>query len=132
MRCMPPLLNFDSLMDAWMRQLNEHGVRSFIYDVLFNNDKTKRLAKIAKEYGSEVSGAIMFTLSPVHSDEYYYQKSAFPFPAICAEARGKPIEFHSNNLLGQSAKAYLDSLELGVTILHTAVRPMANGPSPLR
>ena len=55
-----------------MRQLNEHGVRSFwIYDVLFNNDKTKRLAKIAKEYGSEVSGAIMFTLSPVHSDEYY-------------------------------------------------------------
>ena len=146
----------DSLMDAWMRQLNEHGVRSFwIYDVLFNNDKTKRLAKIAKEYGSEVSGAIMFTLSPVHSDEYYARQvkelAASPdidtillydtagvlekerlstlLPAICAEARGKPIEFHSNNLLGQSAKAYLDSLELGVTILHTAVRPMANGPS---
>ena len=122
----------DSLMDAWMRQLNEHGVRSFwIYDVLFNNDKTKRLAKIAKEYGSEVSGAIMFTLSPVHSDEYYARQvkelAASPdidtillydtagvlekerlatlLPAICAEARGKPIEFHSNNLLGQSAKA---------------------------
>ena len=146
----------DSLMDAWMRQLNEHGVRSFwIYDVLFNNDKTKRLAKIAKEYGSEVSGAIMFTLSPVHSDEYYArqvkelsassdidtillydtagvlekERLVTLLPAICAEARGKPIEFHSNNLLGQSAKAYLDSLELGVTILHTAVRPMANGPS---
>ena len=146
----------DSLMDSWMRQLNEHGVRSFwIYDVLFNNDKTKRLAKIAKEYGSEVSGAIMFTLSPVHGDDYYARQvkelAASPdidtillydtagvlekerlvtlLPAICAEARGKPIEFHSNNLLGQSAKAYLDSLELGVSILHTAVRPMANGPS---
>ena len=57
----------DALMDAWMRQLNEHGVRSFwIYDVLFNNDKTLRLAKLAKEYDSEVAGAIMFTLSPVH------------------------------------------------------------------
>ena len=44
------------------------------------------------------------------------------------KSRGKPIEFHSNNLLGQSAKAYLDSLALGVSILHTAVRPMANGP----
>ena len=146
----------DSLMNAWMRQLNVHGVRSFwIYDVLFNNDKTKRLAKIAKEFGSEVAGAIMFTLSPVHTDAYYAKQadelSASPdidtlllydtagvlekermqtlLPAIVAKARGKPIEFHSNNLLGQSAKAYLDSIELGVSILHTASRPMANGPS---
>ncbi len=146
----------DSLMDAWMRQLNVHGVRSFwIYDVLFNNDKTKRLAKVAKQFGSEVSGAVMFTLSPVHTDAYYArqvdelsisddidtillydtagvlekERLSTLLPAIKAKARGKPIEFHSNNLLGQSAKAYLDALELGVTILHTAVRPMANGPS---
>lgn len=146
----------DSLMDAWMRQLNVHGVRSFwIYDVLFNNDKTKRLAKIAKEFGSEIAGAIMFTLSPVHTDEYYAKQAdelaacddidtlllydtagvlekerlSTLVPAIKAKARGKPIEFHSNNLLGQSAKAYLDAIDLGVTILHTAVRPMANGPS---
>ena len=146
----------DSLMDAWMRQLNVHGVRSFwIYDVLFNNDKTKRLAKLAKQFGAEVSGAIMFTLSPVHTDEYYARQAdelsisddidtlllydtagvlerermQTLIPAITARARGKPIEFHSNNLLGASAKAYLDSIEFGVTILHTASRPMANGPS---
>ena len=146
----------DSLMDAWMRQLNVHGVRSFwVYDVLFNNDKTKRLAKVAKQFGSEVAGAIMFTLSPVHTDAYYAKQadelSVSPdidtlllydtagvlekermqtlLPAIVAKARGKPLEFHSNNLLGQSAKAYLDSIDLGVSILHTASRPLANGPS---
>jgi len=146
----------DALMDAWMRQLNVHGCRSFwVYDVLFNNDKTHRLAKVAKEFGSEVAGAIMFTLSPVHTDEYYADKadklSECPdidtillydtagvlekerlttlLPAIVANSRGKPIEFHSNNLLGQSAKSYLDAIDLGVSILHTAVRPMANGPS---
>jgi oxaloacetate decarboxylase alpha subunit len=146
----------DALMDAWMRQLNVHGVRSFwIYDVLFNNDKTKRLAKLAKEFGAEVSGAIMFTLSPVHTDEYYAKQAdelsvsddidtillydtagvlekerlTTLVPAILAKSRGKPLEFHSNNLLGQSAKAYLDAVDLGVTILHTAARPMANGPS---
>jgi oxaloacetate decarboxylase alpha subunit len=146
----------DALMDAWMRQLNRHGARSFwIYDVLFNIDKMLRLAKVAKEFGAEVAGAIMFTLSPVHSDEYYADKadklSASPdvdtlllydtagvlekerlstlLPALVAKARGKPIEFHANNILGQSAKAYLDAIELGVTILHTASRPMANGPS---
>lgn len=146
----------DALMDAWMRQLNRHGARSFwIYDVLFNVDKMHRLAGVAKEFGSEVAGAIMFTLSPVHSDDYYAKKadliSASPHidtillydtagvleqerlqtlvPAIKDAARGKPIEFHSNNLLGQSAKAYLDAIELGVSIIHTASRPMANGPS---
>jgi oxaloacetate decarboxylase alpha subunit len=146
----------DALMDAWMRQLNRHGCRSFwIYDVLFNIDKMHRLAKVAKEFGSEVAGAIMFTLSPVHSDAYYADKAdklsasddidnillydtagvlekerlSTLLPAIIAKSRGKPIEFHSNNLLGQSAKAYLDAIELGVTILHTASRPMANGPS---
>ena len=37
-----------------MRQLNVHGARSFwIYDVLFNIDKMLRLAKVAKEFGSE-------------------------------------------------------------------------------
>lgn len=146
----------DALMDAWMRQLNRHGARSFwIYDVLFNIDKMLRLAKVAKEFGSEVAGALMFTLSPVHDDAYYADKAAklagsddvdtlllydtagvlekerlsTLLPAIMAVANGKPIEFHSNNLLGQSAKAYLDAVDLGVTILHTASRPMANGPS---
>jgi oxaloacetate decarboxylase alpha subunit len=146
----------DALMDIWMRQLNEHGCRSFwIYDVLFNIDKMHRLAKVAKEYGSEVAGSIMFTSSPVHTDEYYADKadklSVCPdintillydtagvldkermqtlIPAIQANSRGKPIEFHSNNLLGMSGKAYCDAIDLGVTILHTASRPMSNGPS---
>jgi len=146
----------DALMDCWMRQLNRHGARSFwIYDVLYNMDKMLRLAKVAKEFGSEVAGAIMFTLSPVHDDAYFANKvdqlSASTdidtillydtagvlekerlttlLPAIVANARGKPIEFHANNLLGQSGKAYLDSIDLGVSILHTASQPMANGPS---
>jgi oxaloacetate decarboxylase alpha subunit len=51
------------------------------------------------------------------------------FPAVMAKARGKPIEFHSNNILGASAIAYVEAIKLGVNILHTASRPMANGPS---
>jgi oxaloacetate decarboxylase alpha subunit len=146
----------DSLMDIWMRQLNEHGVRSYwIYDVLFNIDKMHRLAKVAKEYGSEVAGTVMYSLSPVHTDEFFAQKAAelaassdidtillydtagvlekermsTLIPSIKARIGDKPLELHSNNLLGTSGKAYLDAVELGVTILHTASRPMANGPS---
>lgn len=146
----------DALMDAWMRQLNVHGLRSlWVYDVLFNIDKMLRLAKISKEYGSTCAGALMFTLSPVHTDAYYADKAArlaasddidsiliydtagvlekerlsTLIPAILAVCRGKPIELHANNILGQSGKAYLDAVELGVTILHTSSRPLANGPA---
>lgn len=146
----------DALMDAWMRQLNVHGLRSFwVYDVLFNIDKMLRLAKVAKEFGSTCAGALMFTLSPVHTDAYYADKAAklaasddidsiliydtagvlekerltTLIPAIIKVSRGKPIELHANNILGQSGKAYLDAVELGVTVLHTSSRPLANGPA---
>jgi oxaloacetate decarboxylase (Na+ extruding) subunit alpha len=146
----------DVLMDLWMERLCVHGVRSWwIYDVLFNIDKMARLAKLAKTYDCKVAGTMLFTLSPVHDDAFWADKadklSALPdvdslllydtggvldreriktlVPAIVAKARGKPIEMHSNNMLGQSAKAYCDAVEFGVTVLHTAARSMANGPS---
>ena len=145
-----------ALMDLWVRRLCAHGVRSFwIYDVLFGIDNMLRLAKVAKEANAEVAAAVMFALSPVHTDEYYAgqvarlaaspdvdsillydtagvlekQRLQTLMPGIVANARGKKIEFHSNNLLGMSAKAYLDAIDLGVSVIHTASRPMANGPS---
>ncbi len=145
-----------ALMDLWVRRLCAHGVRSFwIYDVLFGFENMLRLAKVAKEADAYVAAAVMFALSPVHTDAYYAEKvrvlAASPdvdsillydtagvlekerlqtlMPGIVANANGKPIEFHANNLLGQTAKAYLDAVDLGVTVLHTASRPMANGPS---
>lgn len=146
----------DALMDIWVDRLCVHGLRSFwLYDVLFNIDQMQRLARIAKRYDCQVAGTMLFTLSPVHDDAFWADKadklSALPevdslllydtggvldreriatlVPAIKAKARGKPIEMHSNNMLGQSAKAYCDAVEFGVTTLHTAARSMANGPS---
>jgi oxaloacetate decarboxylase alpha subunit len=146
----------DALMDLWMRRLNEHGVRSYwIYDVLYGVGNFARLARIAKEYGSEVLGTVFFTRSPVHTDEYLAAKAAeiaaVPdidgvlfydtagvldverlhslVPLIIAAAAGKPVEFHSNNLMGTSGLAYVEAVEHGIRVLHTASRPMANGPS---
>ena len=146
----------DALMDLWMRRLNEHGVRSFwIYDVLYGVENFARLARIAKEYGSEVVGTVFFSLSPVHTDEYLSARAAemaaVPeidgvlfydtagvldvdrlralVPKIIQAAGGKPVEFHSNNLMGTSGLAYVEAVRQGISILHTATRPMANGPS---
>ena len=145
-----------ALMDLWMRRLNEHGVRSYwIYDVLYGIENFARLARIAKEYGSEVVGTVFFSQSPVHTDEYLAAKAteiaAVPeidgvlfydtagvldvdrlrvlVPQIIAAAGGKPVEFHSNNLMGTSGLAYVEAVRQGIHVLHTASRPMANGPS---
>lgn len=146
----------DALMDLWMRRLNEHGIRSFwIYDCLFGIAKMARLARVAKEYGSQVAGTVFYSLSPVHTDEYFASKTeevaAVPeidsilfydtagcldadrlrtlVPKLVAAAGGRPVEFHSNNLMGMSGWAYVEAIKHGVTILHTASRPLANGPS---
>jgi oxaloacetate decarboxylase alpha subunit len=50
-------------------------------------------------------------------------------PRVIAAAAGKPVEFHSNNLMGTSGLAYVEAVRHGIRILHTASRPMANGPS---
>lgn len=146
-----------ALMDLWVKRLCAHGVRSFwIYDVLFGIENMTRLARVAKEAnGAQVAGAIMFALSPVHTDAFFVENARrlaeCPHidsillydtagvlekdrieklvPALVKVANGKPIEFHSNNLLGLSAKAYLDAIDNGVSVIHTASRPMANGPS---
>ena len=146
----------DALMDLWVRRLAAHGVRSFwIYDVLFNIDKMHRLAKVAKESGAEVVGAINYSLSPIHTDAYYgaralelsassdidtlliYDTAGSLKPervgglvaTIIANARGKPIEIHSHNITGMSTLTYLEAIRHGVHIVHTATRPLANGAS---
>ena len=146
-----------ALMDLWVRRLCAHGVRSFwLYDVLLGTENMCRLAREAKAAnGAQVAGAIMFALSPVHTDDYFVKKAAILaadpnidsillydtagvlererlstlVPALVGVANGKPIEMHSNNLLGMSSKAYLDAIDFGVSVIHTASRPMANGPS---
>jgi oxaloacetate decarboxylase alpha subunit len=144
------------LMDAWMRQLNRHGVRSYwIYDVLYNFHNIDRLANVAKEFGSEIAGTVFFTESPIHTDDLFAdqvrQMAAIPgvdtilfydtagvllpdrirtlIPRVVEAANGKPVEMHSNNLMGTSALAYCEAIKHGVTVIHTASRPMANGPS---
>lgn len=146
----------DALMDLWMRRLNEHGVRSYwIYDVLYGVENFARLARVAKEYDSEVVGTVFHTESPVHTDDYLAAKAAelaaVPeidgilfydtagvlhvdrlrtlVPKIVAAAAPKYVEIHANNLMGMSGLTYVEAVRHGITVLHTATRSMANGPS---
>jgi oxaloacetate decarboxylase alpha subunit len=67
----------DSLMDLWIRTLAKHGIDSFwIYDCLYNMDKMERLCRVVSDEGCEVAAAIMYGISPVHTDEWFADRAS--------------------------------------------------------
>ena len=51
------------------------------------------------------------------------------FPAVRGAVPDTPIEAHAHNTTGLAPQNYIAGLKAGIDILHTAARPMANGPS---
>lgn len=146
----------DSLMDLWIRTLVRHGIQSFwIYDCLYNMDQMRRLCQTAYDAGAEVVPAIMFGISPVHTDQWFVdrvremvswgtasaiyvedapgilapERGATLIPALVEAAGEIPVELHCHNTVGVAPLNYLTGLRSGVRIFHTASRPLANGPS---
>ncbi len=149
-------LSPDSLMDLWIRTLANHGIDSFwIYDCLYNMDKMERLCRTVAAAGCEVVPAIMYGISPVHTDEWFAQRirdyigwgitdaiyfedaagiltperAKTLFPSLVAAAGDVPIEVQCHNTTGIAGYNYLIGVEAGIRVLHTAPGPMANGPS---
>jgi oxaloacetate decarboxylase alpha subunit len=146
----------DSLMDLWIVTLAEHGINSFwIYDCLYNMDMMERLCRTVAAAGCAVAPAVMYGISPVHTDEWfadrvrefvgwgitdavYFEDAAgiltperakTLLPALVAAAGDVPIEMQCHNTTGVAGYNYLIAVEAGVRILHTAPGPLANGPS---
>ena len=62
----------DSIIELWIRTLAKHGIQSFwIFDCLHDVEKMLDCATIARDAGMAPSPQVNFSLSPVHTDEYY-------------------------------------------------------------
>ncbi len=107
-----------------------------------------------RDLGMQVAIGLSYTISPRHTDEYYAQKTrdilAFGpdaiyledqgglltldrartlIPSIVTNANGIPVELHSHCTTVLTPLVYLEALQLGVDTLHTAIPPLADGPS---
>lgn len=145
-----------SVIDLSVSVMAAHGINSFwIFDCLYSLDKMERLGDYIGSLGAEVVPTLSFALSDVHTDEYFADKArAFArwkhvdaimladeagvltperartlLPAIIEAAGDVPIELHCHNTTGLAPLNYLIGIELGITRIHTASRPLANGPS---
>ena len=107
-----------------------------------------------REIGMETVVNLIYSVSPRHTDEYYAQKAREaaaiePYricfkdvgglltperartllPAILPNAGAVPVEYHAHCNNGLATLCYIEAVKLGITSLHTAVPPLANGSS---
>jgi len=145
------------IITLWIKRSVANGVKSFwICDYQYEMEKFTYFARIAKAEGSEVVPAVMYTSSPVHTQEVWAQKTRLLMQAkkwidrimiedasgvitpeqtrelvttIRDNSEGLPLEFHSHCNSGLAPLCYLEAIKSGATTVHTAVAPLANGTS---
>ena len=147
----------DSIQALVLKTVKACGIRRvWILDAAHDIDILFRTARMAKESGiDEVMIALSYSISPVHTDEFYAQKArevaSSPdvdlvylkdqgglltidrvrtlVPVIQQNINGLPLEIHSHCSTGLAPLCYLEAMKLGVKTFHVAVPPLAYGSS---
>lgn len=143
------------LMKLSYRLLVRSGIERFMVMDPMNNMQAvaDSATAIAAEGASEVVGALVYTVSPIHDDAHFAaaarRLAAVPaidrvylkdpgglltperartlLPALRAAVGDKPLELHSHCTIGLAPFTYAEAPSFGVETLHTAVRPLGNG-----
>lgn len=146
----------DSVIELWIKRCAANGIRHLmIFDALHDWNNLTESVAVAKSAGIEVVVPLVYSLSPVHTDEFYAKKTAEMMtllkpdyvmikdsiglltpertktlvPTVKKEIGDLALEMHSHCTTGLAPLCCLDSVELGVEIIDTCASPLANGPS---
>ncbi len=143
-------------MDLWVQVLIRHGVTSFwLYDCLYDLPTMQRMAKAIHDAGGTPVPSVMYGLTDVHTDDFFAsrarematwpgvtsiyvedaagvltpERAATLLPSLRAATGNVKLEIHCHNTTGLAQHNYVEAIAAGFTMIHTASRPMANGPS---
>lgn len=147
----------DSIIALMLERMVANGMRRvWILDAAHDMNVIYPTAHQARAAGIEdVTVTLCYSISPVHTDEYYAQKAReiancpdvdtiyledqgglltpertrTLVPVIQQNINGLPFEIHSHCNTGLAPLCYLEAIQLGVKTLHTAVPPLAYGSS---
>jgi oxaloacetate decarboxylase alpha subunit len=125
-----------------------------VYDALNDIRNLQVPVRAAKNVGLHTVGGLVYTVSPVHTDDYYAAKAtdllalgvdgvfikdpsglltpervATLVPALKAVCGGLPLQLHSHCLTGLGPYVALQAVEHGVDVVHTATSTLANAAS---
>ena len=144
----------DDVVDEFVKKSIENGIDIIrIFDALNDLRNLEQAVKSTKKYGGNCEIAISYTISPVHTEEYFLKLAKeieqmgadalcikdmanllLPMDAYSLVKRLKetvsiPIHLHTHNTAGTGAMTILKAIEAGCDIVDTALSPMAEGTS---
>ena len=144
----------DDAVEYFVKKSVDNGIDIIrIFDALNDIRNLETAIKATKKTGAHMQAAISYTLSPVHSIEYFvnYAKqledagadsicikdmaalitpaAAFELTTELKKAVKVPIDLHTHYTSGLASMALLKSIEAGVDIIDTAMSPLAMGTS---
>lgn len=145
-----------SIIDLWVKTLIRHGVTEFwMYDVAYDMETMRRLVEVVLAEGGTPVPTVMYGLTDVHGDDFFADRAremaSWPgvrtievedapgvlrperartlLPAIRDAVGDLTLELQCHANSGLAIHNYEVALGVGVDVLHTASRPMANGVS---
>ncbi len=147
----------DDVQRLWIERLVANGIRRFIaFDGLHDLDNLVEGVKYAKELGARTIGWLIFSDSPLHTDELYVGKARefidraevdalmiedtsgiltpervrTLVPALIKEIGGVSLGVHCHNLVGLAQRTCIEAVKLGVDHVYTCIAPIADGNAP--
>jgi len=144
----------DDVVDRYCKKSIENGIDVVrIFDALNDVRNLQQAMKSVKEYGGICEPAMSYTISPVHSDQYWIDlamrledmgadiigikdmanlilpMTAYNIIKKIKERVKVPIHLHTHNTSGTGDMVYLMASQAGVDIVDCALSPLSNGTS---
>ena len=142
----------DDVVEQFCRKAIENGIDVIrIFDALNDTRNLESAIKYTKKFGGICEPAISYTISPVHSEDYFVKLAKelvqmgadticikdmanllLPYDAYSLVKRLKqevdvPIHLHTHNTTGTGDMTYLMAVQAGVDIVDCALSALGNG-----
>ncbi|MER2227874.1 MAG: oxaloacetate decarboxylase subunit alpha [Carnobacterium sp.] len=144
----------DDIVEKFVEKASENGIDIFrIFDALNDARNLEASLKAVKKYGKHAQLTICYTISEVHTIEYYIQLAKelekMGADSICIKDMAGiltpfvakelvhalknvltvPLSLHTHATSGVSQMTYLMAVEAGVDMIDTAISPFSEGTS---
>lgn len=144
----------DDVVVKFVEKAAENGIDIFrVFDALNDVRNMEVAIKTVKKEGKHAQGTICYTISPVHTIQYYVKiakklakldcdsicikdmagmlapQPAYELITALKNEVGLPVHLHSHSTSGMVMMTYLRACEAGVDIIDTAFSPLAWGTS---
>jgi oxaloacetate decarboxylase (Na+ extruding) subunit alpha len=145
----------DDIVELNSEVLARRGLKVLtVYDALNDNRNIESSLFSAKRCGMLVNAMMVYSLSPVHTDAYYVERTRelkalgadfisikdptglltpecakTLFPAVAAAAGDTPLQLHTHCQSGLGPIVHDTAMRAGFSFGHTAASPLANGAS---